>query len=682
MVAIPEIIIRPQPSGLEAVRDFTDAASAFGLRLSGMAVADDQIHRVPDGEARGKNTSGWYVLSELDGILYGSFGSWKAGRGQQVWCSRDSYSLTVSEKQSLRAARERQAAEIEARRVEAAAQAEQDIAAADVAVSHPYLVAKQVGAHGVLLDGDKLLIPIVDGSGQVISHQTIGPDGEKRFLAGGRKKGGFFMLGRPSGVIYVAEGYSTAASVHEATGACAVCAFDAGNLAPVVEGLRAAWPRAEIVIAADNDASGAGMDGARRAKPDYIVMPDEVGTDWNDVWVSEGRQAVLEGVQTRIVRVMASGFTAADMRGVEPRRWLYGKHLIRGYVSATVSPGGVGKTTLELTEAIALATGRDLLGVPVRERVKVWHYNLEDPRDELLRRAWAICEQFQIPPVELEGWLYLDSGRDCKMIVAEPVDGIVTPTVAAEQVIDQMQRLDIGLLQVDPLVKAHYAEENDNKQIDAVLDVFADVAKRCDAAIDLVHHTRKPPSGFVAVAGDINTARGAGALAGAVRSARTITPMSDKECERFDIDPQRKAWYVRVDDAKGNMSAPAADAVWFERQSVELVQGDYVGVLAPWSPPDPFEGLGVDGARRALMSIEAGLEDGQRYTATARAGTNRWAGCVLLDMGLGEGSAKSVLRTWMSNNVLVVADYHNPVRRRSDKGLFVNYDKLPGENDE
>ena len=421
------------------------------------------------------------------------------------------------------------------------------------------------------------------------------------------------------------------------------------------------------------------MDGARRAKPDYIVMPDEVGADWNDVWVSEGREAVLDGVQSRIVRVMASGFSAADMRSVEPRRWLYGKHLIRGYVSATVSPGGVGKTTLELTEAIALATGRDLLGVAVRERVRVWHYNLEDPRDELLRRAWAICERFDIDPSELEGWLFLDSGRDCKMIVAEPMDGIVAPTVAAEQVIEQMQRLDIGLLQVDPLVKAHYAEENDNKQIDAVLDVFADVAKRCGAAIDLVHHTRKPPSGFVATAGDINTARGAGALAGAVRSARTITPMSDKEAEGFDILPARRSWYVRVDDAKGNMSAPSADAVWFERHSVELMQGDYVGVLAPWSPPDPFDGLGVDGARRALLLIGEGLDDGQRYTWTQRSAA-RWAGTVLVQMGIADGAAKTIIRAWQQSGVLFSDEYKNPVRRRSDEGLFVDFDKLPGVN--
>jgi len=407
------------------------------------------------------------------------------------------------------------------------------------------------------------------------------------------------------------------------------------------------------------------------------MKPKADVSDWLAVNDADGLMPALRSFEPRL-RVVASGFSASDMRAVEPRQWLYGKHLIRGYVSATVSPGGVGKTTLELIEAIALATARPLLGVSVKERVRVWHYNLEDPRDELLRRTWAICEHFGIPPVELEGWLFLDSGRDCKMIVAEPEDGVVVPTVAAEQVIEQMQRHGISVLQVDPMVKAHYAEENDNKQIDAVLDVFADIAKRCGAAVDLVHHTRKPPSGFVAVAGDINTARGAGALAGAVRSARTITPMSDREGEAFDIQPERRSWYVRVDDAKGNMSAPARDAVWFERHSVELAQGDWVGVLAPWSPPDPFEGLGVENARYALNLIEAGLEDGQRYTATAKAGTARWAGNVLLDMGVGEGAAKLVLRTWMSNGLLRTDKYRNPIRRREDTGLFVDFDKMPG----
>lgn len=400
-------------------------------------------------------------------------------------------------------------------------------------------------------------------------------------------------------------------------------------------------------------------------------------SDWLEVNDPDTLMGVLRSFSA-VDRVVASGFVAGQMMAVEPRQWLYGKHLIRGYVSATVSPGGVGKTTLELTEAVALATGRDLLGVRVRERTRVWHYNLEDPRDELLRRVWAICEHFRIDPRELEGWLFLDSGRDCKLVVAEPVDGVVVATPASQQVIDQMQRFEIGVLQVDPFVKSHWAEENDNKKIDAVLDVFGDISKRCGAAIDLVHHTRKPPAGFVAVAGDINTARGAGALAGAVRAARTITPMSDKECEMFGLEPQRRLWHVRVDDAKGNMSAPAADAVWYERHSVELSQGDWVGVLAPWTPPDAFDGLSVEAARRVLMMIDEGLPDGQRYTTNYRKGSKRWAGDPLVAEGISENNAKVILKTWLGTGVLYSEEYMSPKRRMLEVGLFVDLSKLPG----
>ena len=448
-----------------------------------------------------------------------------------------------------------------------------------------------------------------------------------------------------------------------------------------------------VYVVPDNDKGGATQ--ARKAFDALVTVADSASyceitkgmgdkadlADWLAVNDPATLMDVLHSFESR-ERVTASQFRAFEMAAVEPRKWLYGKHLIRGYVSATVSPGGVGKTTLELTDAIALATGRDLMGARVPERVRVWHYNLEDPRDELMRRVWAICRQFDIDPVELEGWLYLDSGRDCKMVVAEPMDGLVVATPAVGQVIAEMEKRDISVLQVDPLVKSHYAEENDNKQIDAVLDVFGDIAKRCGAAIDLVHHTRKPPQGFVAVAGDINTARGAGALAGAVRAARTVTPMSDKEADGFGIEHSRRAWYVRVDDAKGNMSAPAGEAIWFERHSIELGQGDYVGALAPWTPPDPFDGLGIDRCQRVLWAISNGLEDGQRYLLTNKSNSPRWAGQLLVNEGINVASARAVLKTWVGSKLLFMDNYHNPVRRKPEDGLFADMSKMPGKIDE
>ena len=442
-----------------------------------------------------------------------------------------------------------------------------------------------------------------------------------------------------------------------------------------------------VYIIPDNDKAGAAKAAdAREALAPFAksVTISPICADLGDKadvsdWLQKNDAATLLRAVRKHAPLRASGFMANDMRATEARQWLYGRHLIRGYVSATVSPGGVGKTTLSLTEAIALATGRPLLGHEISRRVKVWHYNLEDPRDELMRRCWAICEHFGIPPVELENWLFLDSGRDCKMIVAERNRaGVVVATPVAAQVREQMETHDISVLQVDPFVKSHYAEENDNKQIDAVLDVFGDIAKQCGAAVDLVHHTRKPPAGFVTVAGDINTARGAGALSGAVRSARTITGMSDKEAEAFDIERARRTWFVRVDEAKANMSAPAESATWFERHSIELASGDYVGVLDTWTPPDPFDGMGVDRARHILTTIGDGMDDGQRFVATARGATERWAGNVLIGSGVKEGAAKAILRTWLANEVIEMREYRNPVRRREERGLFVNWSNLPG----
>jgi RecA-family ATPase len=54
------------------------------------------------------------------------------------------------------------------------------------------------------------------------------------------------------------------------------------------------------------------------------------------------------------------------------RDWIYGKHLIRRHVSATIASGAVGKTSLKIVEALALAIGRALLGQDLPKRSRVW----------------------------------------------------------------------------------------------------------------------------------------------------------------------------------------------------------------------------------------------------------------------------------------------------------------------
>ncbi len=68
--------------------------------------------------------------------------------------------------------------------------------------------------------------------------------------------GCYFPIGKPGRRIWIAEGYATAATVHEITGNCVVVAFNAGNLADVAIAVRQRFRMAQIYIAADNDAVG------------------------------------------------------------------------------------------------------------------------------------------------------------------------------------------------------------------------------------------------------------------------------------------------------------------------------------------------------------------------------------------------------------------------------------------
>lgn len=187
--------------------------------------------------------------------------------------------------------------------------------------SSPYLIRKGVQAHGVRFTPvGVLVVPMRDADGHLWNVQTIAPEKpfnstDKLFQKGGRKSGLWHWCGDPAGepVLLVAEGYATAASVHQAMGRPVAVAFDAGNLSHVCKALHQAHPTALIVICGDDDTDTHARTGhnpgrdkataAARAVKGLAVFPEPLPplcSDFNDLHATAGLDAVRQCIQPAI----------------------------------------------------------------------------------------------------------------------------------------------------------------------------------------------------------------------------------------------------------------------------------------------------------------------------------------------------------------------------------------------
>lgn len=198
------------------------------------------------------------------------------------------------------------------RREKAARRAQSDWNRGQAAVIHPYLSSKNIGPHGSKV-GDwsrwfkdnagkwqkitienSLLCPLYNEAGDLRNLQAIFPaecpelGRSKDFLPGGQLRGVFWWIGPKSpDVVCIAEGFATAATIHEQTGYRVYIAFTAGNLMPVGQIVRRRLPDAKIIFCADNDEKTAGNPGLTKANEaaiavDGFVAVPPVPGDFND----------------------------------------------------------------------------------------------------------------------------------------------------------------------------------------------------------------------------------------------------------------------------------------------------------------------------------------------------------------------------------------------------------------
>ena len=296
----------------------TDPTTAFravieagGLRPD-VILADGVRHRCPVEDKPGGQDGAYWL--RLDSPASGWWRNWRTGESAN-WTAKSERALSKAERQALkvRAAEDRRIRlkEEAKRQAEAAEAARRILAEAPECTEHAYLSSKGLKpCSGLKLAHDgRLVVPVYGQDGNPMSLQYIANDGEKRFLTGGRKNGGFFVIKGKPDRLFVCEGLATGLSIGESTKGTVLCAFDAGNLEPVAAFFRKKYPNCEIVLCADDDHATPGNPGVSKATaaalavgallatPSFQEPFDDTGkprTDFNDLHQAEGVDQVRE----------------------------------------------------------------------------------------------------------------------------------------------------------------------------------------------------------------------------------------------------------------------------------------------------------------------------------------------------------------------------------------------------
>ena len=453
------------------------------------------MHRFNSGSkgAKGYDKSGWYIAYP-DGVPAGRFGCWRLGL-DQVWRADIGRKLTASEEM----ANVRRVSESRAVR-DAALERQHQVASDTVekiwttansaSAEHPYLAKKGISVHGARITGDgRLMVPLYDQDGSLASLQYIDHEGGKLYHPGGQTGGKFWMLGTTDepGTLYVAEGFATAATIHETTDRPVVVAYSASNLVPVTGTLREIYGATQdIVIVADNDKSGVGQRYAEQASAKYgarMVMPSiegdandyaQAGHDLSALLIQQTGSAVINKLKVVFGDQLGSEYEAPD-------------ELVEGLMtigSSVVVYGdsNSGKTFWALSVATAIATGTDCYGRKTDPGLVV--YLASESPSSIRSRMQAIkkyhgcnLENLAMVPVPMN---FYNGDQDAQ--------DVIELVRAIEQIKGKRVRLIIG----DTLARMSAgANENSGEDMGPVMARFDQVAQSTGAALMIIHHNGK-----------------------------------------------------------------------------------------------------------------------------------------------------------------------------------------------
>jgi hypothetical protein len=393
---------------------------------------------------------------------------------------------------------------------------------------------------------------------------------------------------------------------------------------------------------------------------DYGLSVDATGDtdaelDVDPVSFANGH-AAAHSPESKTPAIYATPYVCRDPATIPLRPYLYGRSLIRKFVSVVIGQTGLGKSTLSGAETLAQATAKNLLGVHVPEPLRVWLWNLEDPQEETERKLAAAMLHYGLTAEDIGDRLFVDSGRDQPLVIAEMTRNgamIVRPVV--DSLVAELIRRRIDIIKIDPFVSSHTVPENDNGAMDMIVKEWGKVAERANCAVELYHHPRKS-NGAEVTAED---GRGGSAFVSGARVKRPLNRMTQAEGDQAGVKNHRLYFRIISDT---NLAPPADKSDWYKLVSIDLGNGplngpgDSVGVVTKWEWPDPLAGMTAADFDKVAAVIRAG-----KWRESPQA--SKWVGRAVAealalnaDNKADKAKILGMLKVWRAAGSLVVVE--------------------------
>ena len=537
-----------------------------GLLVNHLEITGE-IVRVPVGELAGvkadtNQKSGYYVVNEVNGNYFATFGNWKTGF-EGKWSSVNHQAMTPQQRDDL----QRQLQEAKERAEETKKQRHNEVAkkvkgwfdSYTNVVQHEYLTNKKVKNYGLKQHQDSLVCGVYSTTGDIRSLQFIDKKGQKKFVSDSEIKGNIFLIGAEIkdipklDRIILAEGYSTSATIYEATQIPVACVFSANFVMAVALQIRR-LSGARIVIALDNDESGVGEKKAQECvqavNNSCLRLPSEIG-DFNDLYLKHGLDKVKSEIMEHKLGIQK--YAVRNLVGKPEQQ----KFLVEGLVpigkpGLLAASGGVGKSLSMIQLALRIACGNGRWwGKDVNEHGNVVVFAAEDDLPEIHRRLHLLDPKGERFKSEYDVYVFpIPEQKEPMILLTE--EGV---TIKANELVDELQAIpNLKLCVFDPLQAFTTGNVSSSNEVGQLWGSYcANISARLGCTTLTIHHLNK--QGLTVDSNDSmvqrTSVRGASSLVDSVRFVLVMALGDVETCER--ICEEQRVPYDRMSVVKASL---------------------------------------------------------------------------------------------------------------------------------